>query len=328
MARLSFPTERQVQCPLLIDATQLEALDAIIDRHTGPLNVLKDREMEDATSRELQRRLTRGFLKEDQLEAQRPRIKEFTRSTKFDKDGRSVRLYLTRGREIQAQRFSEAISQPVGEQETPLGFALFFRIGNVRARVILVDSWRQELSLEVEPNYSEAAQELFGALSNWASDIEAPKWQQKWVANRHYIALLMFFWVVLGLIFVPVLNWEFAGRRANLAEARKLLAQGITPSNQQRAFSLLLAIESGYDLGGTNDSLVGVRYWSYFGISALILVIATIVPHVSIGVWKGKHQLRRWRWWLTTVTVTIPVLLVGSLILPWILHLLGLSPPN
>jgi hypothetical protein len=328
VARLSFPTERQVQCPLLIDAAQLEALDAIIDHHTGPLSALKERELEDVTSRELQRRLTRGFLKEDQLEAQKPRVREFTRSTKFDKDGRSVRLYLSRGREIQAQRFSEAVSQPIGEQETPLGFALFFRIGNVRARAILVDSWRQELSLEVEPNDNEAAQELFGALSNWASDIEAPKWQQKWVAIRDYIVPIVFFWVVLGLIFVPVLNWEGAGRRANEAEVRKLLAQGITPSNQQRAFNLLLAIESNYDSGGTGASLVGVRYWSYFGIGALILVMALIAPHVSIGVWGGKHQLRRWRWWLKTVTVTIPVLLVGSLILPWILHLLGLSPPN
>lgn len=328
MARLSFPTERQVQCPLLIDASQLEALDAIIDRHTTPLNALKERELEEATSRELQRRVTRGFLKEDRLEAEKPRIKEFTRATKFDKDGRSVRIYLTRGREIQAQRFSEAISQPIGEQETPIGFALFYRTGNVRARVILVDSWRQELSLEVEPNDSEGAQELFGALSNWASDIEAPKWQQKWVENRHAIVLLMFFWVVLGLIFVPVLNWEFAGRRANQAEARKILAQGINSNNQQRAFDLLLAIESNYNLAEVNGSIVGVRYWSYFGIGALILVMAVIAPHVSIGVWKGKHQLRRWRWWLTTVTVSIPALLVGSLIVPWILHLLGLSPPN
>jgi hypothetical protein len=317
-----------VQCPLLIDAPQLEALDAIIDRHTDPLTSLRDKELDEAISRELQRRLTRGYLEEDQVEASKHKIREFTRSSKFDKDSRSATAYLTRGREIVGNRFSEAMSQPVGEQETPLGFALHFRIGNVRARVNIVDSWRKELSLEVEPNYSEAAQELFGALSNWASDIEAPKWQQKWVANRTFIALILFLWVMFGIIFVPVLNWEFAGRRANEAEARKLLAQGITPSNQKRALDLLLAIESNYDSGGANASLVGVRYWSYFGIGTLILVMAATPPHVSIGVWKGKHQLRRWRWWMTTVTVTIPLLLVGSLILPWLLHLLGLSPPN
>lgn len=327
MAKLSYPTNRKVVCPLLIDVTQLEALDQIIDRHAGPLEALRDKQLDDSTEKDLREDVAKGYLKEEDIEKTRPGTRERMRSLYYSRDSKSAILYLTRGKEIQAERFSEAISQPVGEEEIPLGLALHFRVGSVEARVRLEHRWEPELSIDVEPNDLEAAQELFGALSNWASDIEAPKWHQKWLALRDLIVIVLAAWVLSGLMAVPLIIWGDAGKNVSMAEARKLLAGGINQNNQLRALELILAIESEYN-PGVNSPPLGLRYWSYFGIGILILLMAAICPKVSIGVWKGRRQLKRWRSWMTMVTVTIPLLLVGSLILPWLLHLLGLSPPS
>jgi hypothetical protein len=330
VAKLSFPTTREVHGPLLIDASQLAALDEIIDRHTLVLRDQRDKDVEIATEKEIQRRLARGQITEEQVETQRQRIKQSRLyiSSRLERDNRSVALYLRGGREIQAERFTEAINQPMGGEETAIGFALFLAIGSVRATVRVSDrSWRKELGVEVEPNDIEVAQGLFGALNNWATDVEPPKWQQQWLRLKGILAFVLFLWVLMGCFFMPIVAWSRAGERASKIEARKLLADGINEKNQQRAIALLLAIESGYD-PGVKTPLLGIRYWSYVIVGMVCLIFAIICPHVCIGVWRGKQKIKMWRSWITAVTVTIPLLLVGGAVLPWVLHWLGLAPPG
>jgi len=204
------------------------------------------------------------------VEAQRARITQFVAlSSRLGKESRSASLYLKGGREVQAERFSEAINQPLGDAEEASGMALYLTIGTVRARVLLGEMrWTQELTIDVEPNDLEAAQGFFGALSNWASDVDAPRWQQRWLAWRPAFVLALVLWAFLGLLFTPFLSWTWAGQRASRAEARKLLAQGVNPKNETRAIELLLAIESNYDAGSRGLAL-GVRYWTYVAIGTL-----------------------------------------------------------
>ncbi|MGB9243497.1 MAG: hypothetical protein WCC03_09105 [Candidatus Acidiferrales bacterium] len=160
MARLSFPTARIIALPILIDANQLEALDRIVDRHIDVLREYREREIELATRREIERRLARGLLREEDVATRRPYINALTIS-KLQKDSRSATLYLRGGKEVQAERFSEAMIQPVGEQEIATGMALYVTVGSVRATVRLSERrvWREELTLEVEPNDISVAQE-------------------------------------------------------------------------------------------------------------------------------------------------------------------------
>jgi len=277
MAKLSFPTARIIALPLLIDANQLEGLDRIVDRHMDALREYREREVELATEREIQKRLARGWLKEEQIAARRPYISTLATS-RLQKDSRSATLYLRGGKEVQAERFSEAMIQPVGEHEIATGLALYVTVGSVRATIRLSEGlWRKELTLEVEPNDVSVAQEMYGALSNWASDVEAPLWQQKWVSARWFLGILLFLCLSFSLLGAPIISWANATRRANQAEARKLLAQGVTQQNQQRTLELLLAIESNYDLGG-HVSVLGVRYWTYLAIGAAVLTATVHLP--------------------------------------------------
>jgi len=179
MAKLSFPTSREIRGPLLIDPTQLEVLDQIIDRHLERMREFRNNMVNEQVSKRSREGLSEGWLKENELASYEAKRKREFLSTYTFRETRSFSLYLTRGREIQAHRFSEAASQPVGDQETALGFSSYVRVGEVEAKIRLRRSITSEISIDVEPNGVEVAQELFGALSNWASDIEASKWQQR-----------------------------------------------------------------------------------------------------------------------------------------------------
>jgi hypothetical protein len=326
VARVSVPTERDVQGPLLIDSNQLDALDKIIDHHVGKLAKLKEDQLDEWTEETLQDELKSGVLKEEGIDKRRPKIRDRIRNSLSRRDSRSATIYLARGKEVQADRFSDVMSQPVGQDELPLGFRMSVRVGEVRADVE-TSRILENLSIDVNPNDVEAAQELFGALSNWASDIEASRWQQNWLKIRFAILLILSVWLFMGLIVVPLALINNAGTDAAKAEAHKLLAAGVNQDNEKRALELILAIQSEYDPGVRAQPL-GVRYWSYFCVGALALLVASICPKISIGVWGGKPRLKRWRSWITTVAVTIPVLIAGSFILPWALHFLGLGAPN
>jgi len=268
--------------------------------------------------------VSEGWLKESEVASYEAKRKRELLSTYTFTETRSSSLYLTRGREIQAYRFSEAASQPVGEQETALGFSSYVKVGEVEAKIRLRS---ERISIEVEPNHVEVAQELFGALSNWANDIEAPKWQQRWLQFKELAIALLLFALIIGFVLVPLFNWGNAGKSASILEARKLLASGINSSNEQRAITLLLAIASDYDPGLPAPSL-GLRYWSYLLVSCVIFLIASSCPSVSIGLWKGRRQLRASRAWIRTVTVAMPTILASTLLVPWLLHWLRLRPPN
>jgi len=328
VARLSFPTEGKVPPPVLIDASQLEALDRLLDEHTHKLRLEREQRISELVNTEINERVVQGILKEDRIENETPRIREsVARLHSLEREIRSVTIYLPQGKEVEGNRFADATSHPLGEKETPLGFLLLLKVGEVKARVSVAGPWREGLYIDVEPNDAEIAQELYGALRNWASDVEPPKWQQIWCVLRSLFGWLLYLWIAMGLVFIPLSNRGEAGKNVQKAEARKLLANGINPGSQQRALELLLAIESDYDPGIPTLSL-GRRYWGYFALGAMVLGAACICPQISIGILNGKQRVRRWRLWIKTVTVTVPALVVTSILLPWLLYWLGLYPPS
>jgi hypothetical protein len=328
MAKVSYPTSRTIKCPLLIDASQLESLDRIIDEHLEQMREYKDRRISELVGRQIRRLMEHGKLKSDEVQKAEAQIRQEAVNDYDFRESRSVALYLTRGREIQTVRISEAISQPIGEDEIATGFSLRVRVGEISAIAKVEDSWLKQMTVEVSPKDNEVAQGLFGALSNWASDIEAPKWQQRWLTSTDVIIGILIFLIVAGVGLIPLSNWAEAGKNAQKEEARKLLSGGgVNPGNEMHAIQLLLAIASDYDPSGAHASSLGLKYWSYLSLGCLVLFSASIYPRVCIGLWRGKRRLRIWRSWIRILGVGIPTLVGSSIVLPWILYWLKLIPP-
>jgi hypothetical protein len=329
MAKLSIPTTRTSKPPLLIDAEQLQSLDKVIDRYLPRLYEHRDRDIAEKLLRK-----TRDYLRDGKIrkEAQPDFEARLRRDLIHDasyRDTRNVSIYLTKGKEIQDQTFSEAMNQPVDENEIAVGFSLRIRVGEIAATVKLAERWIKEMEVEVEPKDHEVAQALFGALANWSSAVEAPRWQQKWASYKWLSFALFFAWLFMAAISFPLSVWSESGKNASRVEARKLLeAGGVNANNEQRAIALILAIESDYSPPGVRRPILGVKYWTYVSLSALLLLALSICPEVCIGLWRGKRRLRAWRLWMSTITIGVPALVGTYVLIPWILYWLKLVPPS
>jgi hypothetical protein len=177
------------------------------------------------------------------------------------------------------------------------------------------------LDINVEPNINSNAQELYGALRNWVSDFQPPKWLQSWRKFGWIAAIFLFSVPIAFLLNLPQQSAGTAARQ----EAYKLLSGGgVTPANQSRAIELLLAIESNYD--SAPAAAPGRRLLATLILSLMAALCISFCPKVVLGIWGGKARLERWRIWVRFVAISIPAMLMSSLAMPWILKWFGLLP--
>ena len=184
MARIIQSTNGVVVSPLLIKETHLLALDKIFD------DFVEDRNSE-----------------EDHITATNPK------STSRHK--RSITIYLSAGRTVKSDRFADAIKQLPVSTEEPLGFRAHLAIGRVTASVSLTKLARSvvqplsptqfrvqqespKLDFNVEPNDHSSAPELFGALQNWAADLESTPSLRVWARYRPMFIILLILWLGVG----------------------------------------------------------------------------------------------------------------------------------
>src|SRR5258708_30828462 len=121
MAKITFPTSKTIACPLLIDRQHLESLDAVIDSHLPQMDEYKEKRISESVARRVREYVLNDVIKEEAVAAYEAKYRKQLLNDYDYRESRSVSLYLTKGPEIRAKRFSEAISQPIGEEEMPIG---------------------------------------------------------------------------------------------------------------------------------------------------------------------------------------------------------------
>ena len=255
---------------------------------------------------------------------------------------RSVVFYLSGGRTVRAERFAQAMNLPHVSGEEPLGFRADIAIGKVVSWVSLNKLTRllvqpvsetqfravgevPQLKFIVEPSDSQFGQELFGALENWAAEFAPSTWERTWSKLKLPSLLLLqvpwistaFFWGIAGGI-----PWS-SGTVDYRREAHALLEQGINENNERKAIEVLLAITSQYE-PGSHIRKFGRTYWGIFVAGTAVLGMLWFCQTVVIGVWKSKQKLTRWRWWMRTVSVTVPAVVITGVLLPKVLSLFGI----
>jgi hypothetical protein len=319
MATLSYPTETRIDGPLLIEAGHLIALDDVLDQYTVRLRQERERRLLSRAEREVREH---SSLNETELH----KLVEGRVSRADRTETRAVALYLPGGRTLTSDRFEEAINQPHVKEEMPLGFRCDMEIGAVKSSVTLQSRWSIALEITVRPSHSAAAQELYGALENWASEIRPPLWQQLWLKFSDLTGYFLFMWIFLGVffLFVPLfVAIEPDAKDAYKQEARQILNHGVDQSNQQKAIELTLAIVSDNSPQGTSWR-PGLRFWGYYVAGLIVLGSLSRCPKFVVGIWKGKQRLKLWRLWITTVWVTVPTLVATTVVWPRILSFFGI----
>jgi hypothetical protein len=239
-------------------------------------------------------------------------------STKIlDQDRRRLTVLLKGGRSLAASSFAEALRHGETATEKALGFYYNRRVGKIEATVNVEKDWpRGDLSISVEPATSQLARELFGALRNWAEDVQSQPWVRWWFVARNACRFLLLAWVVLGLLFGLVPRTESA-KSVYKERAHKLLEQGISQQNANDAIAALLAIESEYPAESVR-LYPEANYWKFYLSGASLLALLSICPRICLGMWAGKRSLFWWRIWVNLIWVTIP----GSVLWRWVIALL------
>jgi hypothetical protein len=322
MARLESPTSIDLAGPWLIEARHLLALDKLYDEYAPRLEEARQAWIDEQIEEYVEQDAPEG-ASADTVNRIRERIAPAIRGSSRFTRSRRASVYLSGGRTLQAERFSEILNHATVPNEVPLGFRSSLTVPRVEVVVKVGErTWGgHTLDISVEPNTNPDAQELYGALRNWVSDFQPPRWLQLWRKYGWMAAVFLFIFPFVFLLNQPQPSVGAAARQ----EAHKILSEGgVTPANQTRAIELLLAIESNY--GDAPAAGPGPRMWATLILSELAALCISFCPKIVIGIWGGKARLERWRIWVRLVSISIPAMVISSLAMPWILKWFGLLP--
>ncbi len=315
MAILARPTSISVSVPLLIEVEHLVAIDQIFDEYIERLREDREQHISELIQKEI---ADTGADEKVVRERKQPYYARF-----YGREERSVEMYLKGGTTIRSDRFADVLKQPHVGNEIATGFRAELKIGRVKSSVHLRSGWTDWLAIGVTPDNISAGQQLFGSLENWAADVAAPPWQRLWRKLKPAFGFVLYLWLILGLLLVAVPPTRSA-KELYGSEVENIIKNGVTDSNQHRALQLILAIVSDYSV---TNATTGQR-WTIFGYvltGALILAALYMSPTVVIGIWGGKQRLRLWKAWIRTLWVTIPALIITTVLWPKLLRWFGIN---
>jgi hypothetical protein len=310
MPQISYPTNIRVSGPWLLDDKQVSLLDGVFNEFQGRLEEEKRNWIQQTTDRDFGDEIEK--IADPAARAARKKYFEERVSTRrLDPDRRSLTVLLKGGRSLTARTFAEALRHAEAGNEKALGFYYNSRVGNIEASVNIEKEYaRGDLSVSVKPASSQLARELFGALRNWADDVQSRPWVRWWFLARNACRVFLMFWIVFGLMYGLFPRTESA-KSVYKERARQLLEKGISQQNLNDAIAALLAIESEYPAPNV-PVRSGPDYWRIFLGGASLLALLSVCPRICIGMWAGKRSLLWWRIWINLIWVTIP----GSLLWP------------
>jgi hypothetical protein len=320
-SRIRVATSLSVPVPILLDQSALTSLDEIFDSFTKPMQEYCEQGIADETEKDIEYSAQLGAIISD---VRREQIRA-SNARKLKRDKRVCIAYLGKGRRVESDRFSGIVTRPHMASEILESFRYQFRIGAVEA-IVEFSSRRYltDFTVSVEPDDADVAQELFGALQNWAEGFQPSRWMQRWKALTPAFGFAAIAWIALAPMFYLAarLSGDFpTGSFAT--QAHELLAKGVTASNQTKAIELLLAIASSYSPGGYFNITPSIAL-IYASVAAALTILYCSPPNI-IGVWSGKRRLQRWRAWVRVVWVTAPTLLLSTVVWPKLLHAVGLG---
>ena len=308
--------------PWLLDGDKLEALDKILDEEWPRLS----KRNEDRLEKELDKKMEH-YNDLNKLAGTRPesaealsKIREETRASlmRYPYDYGEERLITIHLKEkkVTVKSFSEALREPNLLNETPVGFEMTVKNGDIKCEVE-AGRGRKSLEISVSPEHVAEAREMFAALQRWANNSRAPKWQQLWVSGK---GVMWFLWVFIVLLSISMASDDKTTAKDNYKEqAKQLLIGGVTPDNQTKAIEILLALQAEYVPARPARPFSYPAWFSilFFG-GLIICILFSISPKIVLGIGKGQDLIHRWRAWSRFIFVLVPGFVLVNIIWPWI----------
>src|SRR5260370_14166005 len=203
-------------------------------------------------------------------------------STSASDSDRSLKIFLSKDRELKTSSFKEAMSHVGSQDELATGFRYEVTTKNGSASVRLVPPTKREkdegehspvLTVKNGPTGSSASQSIIWLIKTWASDVQPPRWRRWLLAPRSLMRLSLGLVAVIGsLILFSTTPAPSDYKETYKRQAHELLKNGIDERNQAKATEVLLALQSDYIPPGAKAKH-SQRSFVIFAVTVLVLAV-------------------------------------------------------
>ncbi len=318
---IQYPTEVEMPGPWLLEDQALLQLEQILDDEWKRLETRRNSLIEVEADEKIREWQDSGLLKTPK--EKKDKRQEFIRNPSYTlaRSNKNIVLFLKNKGTYPTDKFSSALRDNALLDETVTGFSVDMESADIRYK-IRTKSWSDELHINVSPENTTEAREIYVSLRDWAEKNSLPYWQRLW--NKIY-GINWYVWLIL--VFMSLMIWSatLSSSTSNAKQrAKDLLNTGITQQNTSEAIELLLIIQTDYDpmappVNIKIPSWLKILFWSGLVLNTLL----SFRSKTLLGIGKGRKKLSNWKIWYKFIGITIPGLIITSFIWPlfveWIL---------
>lgn len=321
---IKYPTEFKGNGPWLLDENALLELDQILESEWLKLEGIRNNLIDEAAKKEVEE-LNDKFGTYKTKSAKKKKIDEIKNDNlRFYGLKRSTKKIsiMLKNKKYETDRLLSAIQDNALTEEVATAFDADIESGEVKCKVHTSD-WSDHLYIDVSPETSREAREIYVVLRNWSEKYSPTIWQKLW--NKFHgitwgVWLLM---LVIMALFVSINSTS--SLTSTYQRARELLDKGITEENSTEAIELLLIMQTNYDpinqVKTSNVSLTPIKVVFWFGLIINILLSPKV--KVVLGIGKGRQKINLWKFWYKFVSITIPGFVFVWFVAPYIVNIIN-----
>lgn len=314
MSEIIYPNTNRVHGPWLLDSEQLQRLDSIINIQWEKLTKYRNKLIQQEIDGELN-----SFSKEEQERRKKGVEEKVKKNYRYgdDKFYKELRIDYRSKRLLIVDSFKEAAMHKEFENDLPIKFNYKIRCVDVESEIKL--DFFNKIEYSVNTYSINESKELYYELEGWLKKVNPSILIKVWSRIGSWILPLL----IGVLAILPSININ-NNRDILIEEAHKILNEGITTDEVEKALEIILSLETDYELKLGKMENIEIDYSKLYYLYALILcaLILFFPPNSIIGIGKGEQKLNKWRNWINVVTYVIPVLIILPIIINRISNLL------
>jgi hypothetical protein len=307
MAEFTHTTESEIKGPFLIDRSQLEALDRILQDEWGRFDEEHKRAVDEAAEVQFEEERPHSWNKDKDDKQLRALVRQkLERSREFRKRRQCV-ITLKGGTSATVPDFAAALREPDLRDKEPAGFVAVLESGERACYVTLESRWDTSLKVEVAPKRDQLVQQTLTVLKNWQNSVRPPLWLRWWhlFCQYHFIHWMIWLMAVLFSLLIIRDQFETTFKQDLRQQALPLLTNGVPADKQGKAIELLLANAFDYHPKKADSKYPNWFFLLLFGGFAYCVALS-IKPDVAVAIGHGERKVRFWRGYSKFILITTP----------------------
>ncbi len=309
--------------PWILSEAALRSLDEVLDDIAASYTERREKDLESSEEERFRRELRYHREATEHEVVELRAVAHAAALEHAEPISRRWVFFLPNGVSAEFDSLAAAASAAELTNQVPIGFDA--KLAYARSSVSVELSRDHDvLWTRTWPEDDNLAQSAASRVQSWAEANRPSWWLRLWHQTRLFIWVPVSFVIMLAtFVMAAVTSSRPAESRALEAQAEALVARGISPQNLPQAVDLLLRKD--FDLPGPQHHPPSLPGWYYVLVGGLVVlgIVLSFCPRKVVGLGNGRRRYASSMKWVTTVGYTVPSIIGGSVILPWILSLLG-----